>query len=193
MKKKQTYEEAEQVKFVDHLRRHHPDILFKGDMGGIFLSHVSTAAQAQRMGNTKGWPDVLIVEATTAHCGLALEFKKEGFRPQCVAGGQLHGEVINGHIWEQYNVLCKFNENGFWPCFVDSCEKAVRLLMSYFDSQLFVETMPDWKTESGIYGGGMTFSDERKAAWELSQLKAKSKKRRYSINELDAARDFYNV
>ena len=125
-----------QVQVADYLRLRYPKVLFHSDFGsGIKLTQGQAMKQKRQNGGRRGWPDMLIAEASP-RCrdgswdnewhGLFIEMKRKGTRLK-----KKDGTWASEHLAEQNEMLNKLQEKGYAAYFAVGFEEAKDIIDDY--------------------------------------------------------------
>jgi hypothetical protein len=109
-----------------YLKLQYPRAIFNSDLAGLRLT-IGQSMQAKRMRSGDGFPDIAIYEPRGDFSGLFIELKREGetiwLRDNSV--------TTNDHIREQYGMLKKLNERGFFAVFAIGFDEAKNTIDTY--------------------------------------------------------------
>lgn len=131
-KKTQGLEDSIQVQLVRWLEESHSGVLFRADSAaGIKLS-IGQATKLKRMGgNTRGWPDFLVLEPNKEFHGMFLELKKDGVKIYKEDGSLYKNE----HHQEQHETLQKIKAKGYYANFAIGLEDAKKQIENYLKNR----------------------------------------------------------
>ena len=110
-------------KFIKNV---HEGIMFTTDLSGIRLT-AGQAVQAKKLRSSNGFPDIMIFEPRGEFKGLFIEVKtKTPFK--------LNGDIQkNDHLEEQFKVLQKLNNRGYYALFVWTLGSAKEIINQYLN------------------------------------------------------------
>lgn len=131
-RKQQRLEDTLQEKVVKYITRTYPDVMFRADTTAGMKLTIGQAMKAKRLGgNTKDWPDLMIMEPKKHHHGLFIELKKEGTKLYKKDGVTFRDD----HIKCQNDTLEALNQKGYVAKFACGFEEARAIIdeyMSYY-------------------------------------------------------------
>lgn len=119
-----------QVNLALYLKKEHPGLLFRSDLGGIRLT-IGQAKKVKRIQSGRSWPDIFIPEPRGAYLGLFGEIKTsedEVFTKT----GQLKKRQ---RIQEQAEMLAKLRARGYLAEFWFGFEDAKAKIEAYLSSK----------------------------------------------------------
>ena len=126
-KKRGSSEDDLQLVIITHIRDKYPDALFQCDMSGVMLS-IGQAVKQKRLGMTRGWPDLKIMEPRGGHHGLFIELKRAGTKIYLRDGKTM---VANEHFREQEAVMQRLRDRGYAATFAVGMADAVGVIDRY--------------------------------------------------------------
>ena len=118
-------EENLHLAVCDYIRLQYPNVLFNSDMSGVKLT-MGQAIKAKKLRSCKGFPDLVIYEPRGEHKGLFIELKREGEKIYNKNGG-----VKSDHLKEQWAVMEKLIEKGYYCVFAIGFEQAKMYIDNY--------------------------------------------------------------
>ena len=122
-------EENLHLAVCNYLRMQYPDVLFNSDMSGVKLT-MGQAIKAKRLRSCKGFPDLVIYEPRGEHKGLFVELKREGEKLF-----NKKGELKTEHLKEQWAVMQKLIEKGYYCVFAIGFDNARYWIDSYLSNK----------------------------------------------------------
>ena len=105
-------EESVHRQVVQYLRLQYPNVLFRTDGGGLFLTKTQ-AGVYKSLNKTSGWPDLFIAKANGKYHGLFIELKKDNTSIYLKRGENKGSIVANQHIQNQALVLKQLESLGY--------------------------------------------------------------------------------
>ena len=108
-----------------YLKIAYPKIIFNTDSSGIKLT-IGQATQLKKLRSGNGFPDIMIFEPVGAFNGLFLELKAEGTKIF-----KRDGTLVNEHLNEQYEMICKLREKDYAAYFAVGFDQAIKIIDSY--------------------------------------------------------------
>ena len=116
-----------QMAIVQYLRERYPQVLFKCDTSAIKLT-LGQAVKMKRLGNTRAWPDLHIVEPRKKFYGCFLELKKDGERI-----ARENGNWVSPHVAEQASMLENLTLRGYYAEFAAGFLEAKKAIDWYLE------------------------------------------------------------
>lgn len=129
-------EQIEHIKLCQYIKQTYPDVIFLSDMSGINLTMSHSTKnwgkihQMKQMRSSNGIPDLIVLAPRNGYHGLCIELKKTGEKIYKKDGITLK----DAHLQEQWEVLCKLEDCGYYAKFAIGFENAKELVDYYFSS-----------------------------------------------------------
>lgn len=124
-------EQIEHIKLCQYIKQTYPDVIFLSDASGLRMS-IGQAIQWKKMRSSNGIPDLIVLAPRNGYHGLCIELKKTGEIIYKKDGITLKDD----HLQEQWEVLCKLEDCGYYAKFAIGFENAKELVDYYFTSSL---------------------------------------------------------
>lgn len=98
-------------RLCDHIRLHHPDLIFSSDGSGVRLS-IGNAKKLKPLKSSRAIPDIFVAEPRGGYHGLYIEAKRQNTRLW-----KRNGEPADEHIAEQAEMLRRLSLKGYKAVF----------------------------------------------------------------------------
>ena len=113
------------------------NVIFNTDLSGIKLT-MGQARKLKNLRSSRAFPDIVIYKTNSKFCGMFLELKKETpFKKDGMLKSQKVTKIVKGvkveydHLQEQFNMIKKLREQGYYAQFVWSFNQAKDIVDNY--------------------------------------------------------------
>tara|TARA_Y100001937_G_scaffold23697_1_gene33781 strand:+ start:6945 stop:7301 length:357 start_codon:yes stop_codon:yes gene_type:complete len=107
-----------------YLQYQYPNILFRSDLGGIWLTK-GLAKKAKRIQHSKGFPDLFIYYPSNGYHGLAIELKARNIFKK-------DGTLLKSqHTAQQQKIIDLLNANNYYATFAVGYNDAKNIIDNY--------------------------------------------------------------
>jgi len=113
------------------------NVIFNTDLSGIKLT-MGQARKLKNLRSSRAFPDIVIYKTNSKFWGMFLELKKETpFKKDGMLKSQKVTKIVKGvkveydHLQEQFNMIKKLREQGYYAQFVWSFNQAKDIVDNY--------------------------------------------------------------
>ncbi len=110
----------------DYIRLQYPDVIFNTDLSGATKLTVGQAVALKSLRSGRGFPDITIYEPCKGFHGMFLELKQDGTPIY-----RQNGKMATPHIQEQWDMICKLNDLGYYAKFAIGIDDAIKQIDWY--------------------------------------------------------------